>query len=107
MTSLVYGNVFPVDSYAIFVTSHAKLTILVDTILFTSKNVVLQEVNGSKLIYLDNAATSQKPTAVLKALQNYYATYNSNVHRGIHYLRYRLLVDVISINKPSFILFFS
>ncbi|KAI8531595.1 hypothetical protein RHMOL_Rhmol11G0148600 [Rhododendron molle] len=48
--------------------------------------ILHQEVNGSKLIYLDNAATSQKPTAVLKALQNYYATYNSNVHRGIHYL---------------------
>ncbi|XP_058188847.1 cysteine desulfurase 1, chloroplastic [Rhododendron vialii] len=48
--------------------------------------ILHQEVNGSKLIYLDNAATSQKPTAVLKALQNYYTTYNSNVHRGIHYL---------------------
>ncbi|MBA0728744.1 hypothetical protein Golax_001622, partial [Gossypium laxum] len=44
------------------------------------------EVNGSKLVYLDNAATSQKPTAVLKSLQNYYEAYNSNVHRGIHYL---------------------
>jgi len=49
-----------------------------------------QEVNGSKLVYLDNAATSQKPTAVLKALQNYYEGYNSNVHRGIHFLRYLL-----------------
>ncbi|KAL4339142.1 hypothetical protein GQ457_08G001740 [Hibiscus cannabinus] len=48
--------------------------------------ILHQEVNGSKLVYLDNAATSQKPTAVLKALQNYYETYNSNVHRGIHYL---------------------
>ncbi|PPE00990.1 hypothetical protein GOBAR_DD01953 [Gossypium barbadense] len=46
----------------------------------------LVEVNGSKLVYLDNAATSQKPTAVLKSLQNYYEAYNSNVHRGIHYL---------------------
>ncbi|KAG4113423.1 hypothetical protein ERO13_D13G223200v2 [Gossypium hirsutum] len=45
-----------------------------------------QEVNGSKLVYLDNAATSQKPTAVLKSLLNYYEAYNSNVHRGIHYL---------------------
>lgn len=49
-----------------------------------------QEVNGSKLVYLDNAATSQKPTAVLKTLQNYYEGYNSNVHRGIHFLRYLL-----------------
>lgn len=46
-----------------------------------------QEVNGSRLVYLDNAATSQKPIAVLKALQNYYEGYNSNVHRGIHFLR--------------------
>lgn len=44
-------------------------------------------MNGSKLVYLDSAATSQKPAAVLDALQNYYEFYNSNVHRGIHYLR--------------------
>ncbi|KAH7541963.1 hypothetical protein FEM48_Zijuj02G0022900 [Ziziphus jujuba var. spinosa] len=43
-----------------------------------------QEVNGSKLIYLDNAATSQKPSPVWKAIQYYYESYNSNVHRGIH-----------------------
>ncbi|KAJ9146622.1 hypothetical protein P3X46_028861 [Hevea brasiliensis] len=48
--------------------------------------ILHQEINGSKLVYLDNAATSQKPISVLKALQNYYETYNSNVHRGIHYL---------------------
>ncbi|CAK9184854.1 unnamed protein product [Ilex paraguariensis] len=48
--------------------------------------ILHQEVNGSKLVYLDNAATSQKPTAVLKALQTYYEAYNSNVHRGIHFL---------------------
>lgn len=54
---------------------------------FTILEFTPQEVNGSKLVYLDNAATSQKPTAVLKALQNYYESYNSNVHRGIHFLR--------------------
>ncbi|KAH7566092.1 hypothetical protein JRO89_XS08G0083500 [Xanthoceras sorbifolium] len=49
--------------------------------------ILHQEVNGSrKLVYLDNAATSQKPVAVMKALQNYYEAYNSNVHRGIHFL---------------------
>ncbi|GMH02422.1 hypothetical protein Nepgr_004261 [Nepenthes gracilis] len=48
--------------------------------------ILHQEVNGSKLVYLDNAATSQKPSVVLKALQNYYEAYNANVHRGIHYL---------------------
>uniref|UniRef100_A0A2P2L5X9 Cysteine desulfurase 1ic n=1 Tax=Rhizophora mucronata TaxID=61149 RepID=A0A2P2L5X9_RHIMU len=48
--------------------------------------ILHQEVNGSRLVYLDNAATSQKPRSVLKALQDYYESYNSNVHRGIHYL---------------------
>ncbi|KAG9160853.1 hypothetical protein Leryth_008676 [Lithospermum erythrorhizon] len=48
--------------------------------------ILHQEVNGLKLVYLDNAATSQKPSAVIKALQDYYESYNSNVHRGIHYL---------------------
>lgn len=43
-------------------------------------------MNGSKLVYLDSAATSQKPAVVLDALRNYYEFYNSNVHRGIHYL---------------------
>ncbi|KAJ4724519.1 Cysteine desulfurase [Melia azedarach] len=52
--------------------------------------ILHQKVNGSKkLVYLDNAATSQKPSAVVKALQNYYEAYNSNVHRGIHYLSAR------------------
>ncbi|XP_047967088.1 cysteine desulfurase 1, chloroplastic-like [Salvia hispanica] len=48
--------------------------------------ILHQEVNGKRLVYLDNAATSQKPAAVVNALRNYYEFYNSNVHRGIHYL---------------------
>ncbi|KZV15996.1 Chloroplastic NIFS-like cysteine desulfurase isoform 1 [Dorcoceras hygrometricum] len=48
--------------------------------------ILHQELNGKRLVYLDNAATSQKPTHVLNALRNYYEAYNSNVHRGIHYL---------------------
>ncbi|KAK3027405.1 hypothetical protein RJ639_042084 [Escallonia herrerae] len=48
--------------------------------------ILHQEVNGSKLVYLDNAATSQKPAAVLNAIQKYYESYNSNVHRGVHFL---------------------
>ncbi len=43
-------------------------------------------VNDNNLIYLDNAATSQKPTAVIDALVDYYQNYNSNVHRGVHTL---------------------
>ena len=48
--------------------------------------VLHQEVNGHPLVYLDNAATSQKPQCVIDALVNYYATENSNVHRGVHTL---------------------
>jgi cysteine desulfurase/selenocysteine lyase len=45
-----------------------------------------QEVYGKPLVYLDNAATSQKPKAVIDAITNYYSGINSNVHRGVHYL---------------------
>jgi cysteine desulfurase / selenocysteine lyase len=45
-----------------------------------------REVKGRPLIYLDNAATSQKPQAVIEALVNYYSGYNANIHRGIHTL---------------------
>lgn len=48
-----------------------------------------QEVNGKPLVYLDNAATSQKPQAVLDALSSYYRNDNANVHRGIHELSRR------------------
>ena len=51
--------------------------------------ILNQEVYGKPLVYLDNAATSQKPIAVLKALQNYYEQDNSNVHRGAHALSAR------------------
>ena len=48
--------------------------------------ILHQEIHGKPLIYLDNAATSQKPLAVINAWQEYYLKYNSNVHRGIHTL---------------------
>jgi cysteine desulfurase/selenocysteine lyase len=48
-----------------------------------------QQVNGKPLVYLDNAATSQKPQVVLDALGHYYAKDNANVHRGIHELSRR------------------
>lgn len=48
-----------------------------------------QAVHGCPLVYLDNAATSQKPRAVLDALQHYYERDNANVHRGIHELSNR------------------
>jgi cysteine desulfurase / selenocysteine lyase len=45
-----------------------------------------QQVNGNPLVYLDSAATSQKPIQVIEALETYYKEYNSNVHRGVHTL---------------------
>jgi len=52
-----------------------------------------QEINGHPLIYFDNAATSQKPTAVINALRNYYELNNANVHRGAHSLSGRATDD--------------
>ena len=48
--------------------------------------ILKQSVKGQPLIYFDNAATSQKPQCVLDELESYYSSYNSNVHRGVHYL---------------------
>ena len=48
--------------------------------------ILHQEINGRPLIYLDNAATTQKPEAVIGAVENYYRRINSNVHRGAHAL---------------------
>ena len=48
--------------------------------------ILNQQVNGNDLVYLDSAATSQKPLAVIEALSTYYKEYNSNVHRGVHTL---------------------
>jgi cysteine desulfurase/selenocysteine lyase len=44
------------------------------------------KVHGKKLVYLDNAATTQKPKSVIEAVCNFYSSENSNVHRGVHYL---------------------
>lgn len=48
--------------------------------------ILHQQVNGKPLIYFDNAATSQKPLAVINTIKDYYEQYNSNIHRGAHYL---------------------
>jgi cysteine desulfurase/selenocysteine lyase len=48
--------------------------------------ILHQIINGKPLIYLDNAATSQKPKNVLDAIEKYYREYNSNIHRGVHTL---------------------
>ena len=48
--------------------------------------VLLREVKGRPLVYFDNAATTQKPQAVIDSLTGYYAGFNANIHRGIHLL---------------------
>ncbi len=48
--------------------------------------ILNQEINGHPLVYLDSAATSQKPVQVIEAMKNYYELDNSNVHRGVHTL---------------------
>jgi len=48
--------------------------------------ILNQQVYGQRLVYLDNAATAQKPQAVIDAISDYYQRYNANVHRGAHYL---------------------
>ncbi len=52
-----------------------------------------QQVNGHPLVYLDNAATTQKPRAVISALERFYTRDNSNVHRGLHALSMRATED--------------
>jgi cysteine desulfurase/selenocysteine lyase len=48
--------------------------------------ILSQQVNGNPLVYFDNAATTQKPKAVIEAITNFYTQCNANVHRGAHYL---------------------
>ena len=48
--------------------------------------ILTRQVHGKSLVYLDNAATTQKPQVVIDALVGYYSGYNSNVHRGVHQL---------------------
>ena len=48
--------------------------------------ILEQQVHDLPLVYLDNAATTQKPRAVIDAISNYYLSYNANIHRGVHQL---------------------
>jgi len=55
--------------------------------------ILRQKVHGKPLVYLDNAATSQKPSAVIEAITRYYTSENSNVHRGVHALSEQATAD--------------
>ena len=48
--------------------------------------ILSKKINNKSLIYLDNASTTQKPKSVIEAIQNYYESTNSNIHRGVHNL---------------------
>ncbi|MBA09811.1 cysteine desulfurase [Flavobacteriaceae bacterium] len=48
--------------------------------------ILSRKVNGQPLVYFDNAATSQTPQVVIDAIVDYYSNYNSNIHRGVHFL---------------------
>lgn len=48
--------------------------------------ILSQQVYGKELAYFDNAATTQKPESVIRTLQEYYNSYNANIHRGVHFL---------------------
>lgn len=48
--------------------------------------ILQQKIHGKPLVYLDNAATTQKPKIVIDILTDYYASFNSNIHRGVHYM---------------------
>jgi cysteine desulfurase/selenocysteine lyase len=70
--------------------SHAEL----DVEAIRAEFPILQRtVYGKPLVYLDNAATSQKPRFVLDAIANYYECENANIHRGVHYLSERATAD--------------
>src|SRR2546429_9752031 len=51
--------------------------------------ILRENVRGHQLVYLDNAATAQKPKAVIDAIVHYYEHDNANIHRGVHYLSER------------------
>ncbi|MBI2661308.1 cysteine desulfurase, partial [Candidatus Woesearchaeota archaeon] len=60
---------------------------IMDTGIIRKDFPILQrKVHGKQLVYLDNAATSQKPKQVIDSISNYYNSYNANIHRGIHKL---------------------
>jgi len=67
--------------------------------------VLLELVYGKPLVYLDNAATSQKPQRVIDSLRDYYSHYNANIHRGVHYLSQKAsgLYDDVRVMVKDFI----
>ena len=74
--------------------SQASPTVLVQNVLDWKKirrdfPILTQQIYGKPLAYLDNAATTQKPDAVIETIANYYRIDNANVHRGVYALSER------------------
>ncbi len=67
--------------------------------------ILSQKAYGKPLIYFDNAATSQKPQAVIDSLVKYYSEYNANIHRGVHYLSQKAseVYDNVRVKAKNFI----
>jgi cysteine desulfurase / selenocysteine lyase len=63
--------------------------------------ILAQKVRGKPLVYLDNAATTQKPRAVIEAISKYYEGTNSNVHRGVHYLSEQATNEYEGVRKTA------
>jgi len=61
--------------------------------------ILHQQAHGHPLVYLDNAATSQKPKIVIDAIVRYYESYNANIHRGVHYLSERATAEYEAARK--------
>lgn len=62
--------------------------------------ILSQKVNGKPLVYLDNAATSQKPQIVIDAIAQYYSQINANIHRGVHTLS-QLATDAYELSRQK------
>ncbi len=67
-------------------TTHAPVAPLDVTAIRADFPILDLDARGKRLVYLDNAATSQKPRSVIDALSHYYEAQNGNIHRGVHYL---------------------
>ena len=63
--------------------------------------ILKEEVHGKQLVYLDNAATTQKPDSVINAISDYYLHSNANVHRGIHTLAERATAAYEGVRKKT------
>jgi len=62
--------------------------------------ILKREVNGKPLVYLDNGATTQKPSSVINSIVHYYTDMNSNVHRGVHYLS-QISTDAFEVTRKK------